>query len=41
MGTTPWQLYDLGTDPGETRDLATENPELTAELVAEWEANWR
>ena len=41
MGTTPWRLYDIARDPGETADLAAELPELTAELVAEWEANWR
>jgi len=41
MGTTPWQLYDISTDPGERHDLAGQMPEVTAELVAEWEANWR
>ena len=41
MGTTAWQLFDLSTDPGERHDLAVELPELTSELVAEWEANWR
>ena len=41
MGTMPWRLYNLAVDPGETRDLAMENPELVTELVAEWEANWR
>ena len=39
--STPWRLYDLAEDPGETRDLAAESPELVAELVREWEANWR
>ena len=38
---TPWRLYDLAEDPGETRDLAAESPELVAELVREWEDNWR
>ena len=38
---TPWRLYDLGADPGETRDLAAEFPERVAELVGEWETNWR
>jgi len=41
MGSTPWRLYDLATDPGERRDIAAENPGLTAELVAEWATNWR
>ena len=37
----PWRLYDLETDPGETTDLATQKPELTAELAREWEDSWR
>ena len=37
----PWRLYDLEADPGETTDLSDEMPELTAELVREWEENWR
>ena len=41
MGPTPWRLYDLATDPGERHDISAENPELTAELVAEWATNWR
>ena len=40
-GTTPWQLYDLATDPGERHNLAAERPDVVAELVAQWEANWR
>ena len=40
-GTTPWQLYNIETDPGEQHDIAAENPNLVAELVAEWEADWR
>lgn len=40
-GTTPWQLYNISEDPGEHVDLAAEHPDLVAELVAEWEANWR
>ena len=31
------QLYDLGTDPGETKNLATEQPQRVAELVAQLE----
>ena len=41
MGSGPWRLYNLADDPGETVDLAAEMPELTAELVEEWETNWR
>jgi arylsulfatase A-like enzyme len=37
-GTGDWQLYDLATDPGETRDLAEAQPEVAAQLLALWEA---
>ncbi|MGF1605827.1 MAG: arylsulfatase [Rhodothalassiaceae bacterium] len=37
-GDFTWRLYDLSVDPGETTDLAAENPELFAELRAEYEA---
>ena len=40
-GLTPWRLYDLDADPGERRNLAAQLPDLTAELVAEWESDWR
>lgn len=30
------ELYDLARDPGETRDLAGEKPELTQSLHAQW-----
>ncbi|MFL2553861.1 MAG: sulfatase-like hydrolase/transferase [Candidatus Rariloculaceae bacterium] len=39
-GVSPWQLYDLSIDRGETRDISAEHPELTAELAAEWQENW-
>ena len=35
-----WELYDLEHDLGESRDLAAEKPDLTAELAAELAA-WR
>jgi arylsulfatase len=40
-GVTVWRLYNIADDPGETRDLAALYPRLTAELVEEWEENWR
>lgn len=36
-----WQLYDIVADPGELHDIAAEHPGLVAELVREWEDNWR
>jgi arylsulfatase len=37
----PWRLYDLSIDPGEIDDISADYPELTAELVTEWETHWR
>lgn len=37
-----WELYDVRSDPAETRDVASEHPDLVAELAAGWEeAAWR
>ena len=36
-----WELYNIREDPGETRDLAAQHPDLVAELVQEWETDWR
>ena len=36
-----WELYNIREDPGETRDLAAQHADLVAELVQEWETNWR
>ncbi len=33
----PWKLYDLVGDPGETRDLAAEKPEVMARLARRFE----
>lgn len=41
-GSKP-ELYDLATDPAETRNLASANPALTKELVGlveDWRASW-
>jgi arylsulfatase A-like enzyme len=35
-GVAGWQLYDLDADPGETRDLAADEPEQLAALIAAW-----
>lgn len=34
----PWELYDLGTDRGESHDLAAREPEKVRELEALWDA---
>ena len=34
---TPWRLYDMEADPGETRDLAARQPELVARLSKQYE----
>ena len=36
-GTGQWQLYDLEADPGETKDLAAEHPDIRDQLVAHWD----
>ena len=35
LGSGKWELYNLATDPAETRNLADTEPEKLAELVAE------
>ncbi len=34
---SPWELYDLRTDRGESYDLAAKNPDRVKELAAVWE----
>ena len=36
FGTGTWQLYNLSTDLGETRDLANEYPEIMKDMLEEW-----
>ncbi len=36
-GPGDWHLYNTVKDPGETRDLAEEKPELLARLRAAWD----
>jgi len=38
LGTGAWELYNLESDRGETKDLAREQPELVRELSREFEA---
>jgi len=37
MDEAAWQLYDLGADPTELVDLASQQPEVVARLAAQWE----
>jgi arylsulfatase len=36
-GTGEWQLFNLRSDPGETRDLAKDNPAKVTEMAALWD----
>ena len=36
-GTGSWHLYNIASDPGETRDLAKEQPELLKKLQTAWD----
>ncbi len=36
-GDSQWRLYDLSVDPGETKDVAAENPDLFQDMLAEYE----
>ncbi|RLD26252.1 MAG: arylsulfatase, partial [Bacteroidetes bacterium] len=35
-GEAKWKLFNLSTDPGETTDLSTDNPELLKKIVDGW-----
>lgn len=37
-GDGNWHLYDMSTDPGETLDVSSENPELFASMIEEYQA---
>ncbi|MDE0887306.1 MAG: sulfatase [Myxococcota bacterium] len=39
--TQKWLLYDLESDPGESRDLSEEKPEITRRLAAEMRERYR
>jgi arylsulfatase len=36
-GTGDWYLYNVVNDPGETHDLAKEQPKLLKKLQEEWD----
>ena len=38
QGVTAARLYNLATDPGETKDLAATMPDKVKELQAKWDA---
>ena len=38
QGETAWHLFNIKPDPGESRDLAGEQPELLSEMVAGYES---
>jgi len=35
---TPWQLYDMETDPSETKDIAADHPDIVQQLSARYDA---
>jgi arylsulfatase len=37
FGAGQWQLFNLKDDPGETKDLAAENPAIRDQLVKHWD----
>ena len=37
LGNSEWQLYNLQTDPAESRDVSTDHPEVLTELIAAWD----
>ena len=39
-GETDWQLFDLKNDPGQTNDIAAEQPEVVKQLSAAYDQWW-
>ena len=35
---TPWQLYDMEKDPGQTKDIAADHPDIVQQLSARYDA---
>lgn len=38
FGSGDWQLFDVAKDPGESRDLADQYPDVTQDLANKWES---
>jgi arylsulfatase/uncharacterized sulfatase len=38
LGDGRWRLFDLASDPGETKDLGSERPQLLSAMVADYDA---
>jgi len=38
LGDATWKLHEIALDPGETKDLSDERPELKAELLRDYQA---
>lgn len=36
FGTGAWQLYDLDTDPGETKDVSNQYPSVKDDMIKSW-----
>ncbi len=36
-GPNEWQIFDLSNDPGESKDLSTQMPELKQRLIDAWD----
>jgi hypothetical protein len=37
FGPSEWQVFDLSVDPGESKDLSTQKPQLRRQLIDAWD----
>jgi arylsulfatase len=37
FGPSEWQIFDLSVDPGESKDLSSQNPKLRQRLIGAWD----
>ncbi|MBW1852221.1 MAG: hypothetical protein JRJ15_12490 [Deltaproteobacteria bacterium] len=37
FGPSEWQVFDLSVDPGESKDLSSQNPKLRQRLIDAWD----